>query len=244
VGYFFISKGSTSGEMAAVPLPADDKNFIQNLITNGLQVVQVGHPGRKAEVVAILNRVLANGRQRGGPTKVMLISLGALCPQQPALRPAQSKPEVSNILLGVLQNPIVAPPVLPPQVPINPARAGGPPQGPVPLGWGRFAVGGVVGAPPPPPPDEKALLRLKRGQLGNFPLEKQLDLLLKEQEHLEEAAGQGDQPLVQYIKTHIQEMSGNPDPLPPMVADDWLFYIYGQVLSEETTVANFEKTTH
>ena len=60
----------------------NDKRFIQNLITNNVQVVEEGHNDRKIEVVAILNRVLARGRRRGGPTKDMLIQLCHLCPGQ------------------------------------------------------------------------------------------------------------------------------------------------------------------
>ena len=82
---------------------------------------------------------------------------------------------------------------------------------------------------------KSSLLRLVRGELSEVSKEKQLDLLLKEQETLTRAKERGDQVVIQFIKDNIQEMSSNPVPLPPTVSDESCFHIYGKVLERKIT---------
>ena len=207
-----------------------DRHFMQNLITNNTQVIEEGHEERKAEVVAILNRIMVRRGRRGGPTKAMLIQLCQLCPGQPEVLPTLSKTDIVEIILQALQPPNDPPPVV-----TEPVE-----------GWEQFfGETPTVGQPAV----RSTLLRLVRGELSGMSKETQLDLLLKEQEEVNQARERGDRVMVQFVKDNMQEMSSNPVPLPPTVSDENCFYIYEKVLekkikdyqcmfSERSTVAN------
>ena len=156
------------------PQAEADKRFIQGLITNNTLVVEDGQNDRRNEVMAILGRVLARGRRRGGPTKNMLLQLCQLCPGQPVVAPTLTKPEIVRVIQGSIPDdqPAQRPPTPPPNVIREPAR--GRPVGVPPPGWAH-----LVGDDDPPvhPPDVKSLLRLKRGELESLPKQKQLELV-------------------------------------------------------------------
>ena len=111
------------------PQAEADKRFIQDLITNNTLVVEEGQNDRKNEVIAILDRVLARGRSRWGPTKNMLLQLCQLCPGQPVVAPTRRKSEIVGVIRGVI--PDDPPPQTPPTPPPNVIRevVGGRPAG-------------------------------------------------------------------------------------------------------------------
>ena len=208
----------------------NDKHFIQNLLTNNTQVVEEGQDGRKVEVIAILNRVLARGGRRGGPTKNMLIQLSQLCPGQPELIPTLSKADMVDIILRTFpddhqppQPPPVQPPAVPPVVDL--------PVGPPPVGWGHWVDDRDFGGPLPP--RAKSLLRLKRGQLSSLSKEKQLELLLKEQDELQQVKRNPGPDILAYIRSNLVEMGDDSAPIPPDLDDAWAIYLYEKILQKE-----------
>ena len=212
------------------PQAEADKRFIQDLITNNTLVVEDGQNDRRNEVMAILGRVLARGRRRGGPTKNMLLQLCQLCPGQPVVAPTLTKPEIVRVIQGSIPDdqPAQRPPTPPPNVIREPAR--GRPVGVPPPGW-AYLVGDDD--PPVHPPDVKSLLRLKRGELESLPKQKQLELLLKEQEELQNVKQNPGQDLLRYVRANLQEMSDNSTPLPPDVDDTWVIFLYEKTLENE-----------
>ena len=206
----------------------DDRQFVQNLITNNTQVVEEGHDDRKAEVVAILDRVLARGGRRGGPTKEMLIQLCLLCPGQPVVLPTLSKAEIVETIQKVLSDNDQPPQ---PHPEVDPEELGLP-EGPPPDGWGHL-VDDDDFQDPPPDADVKPLLRLRRGELSSLSKEKQLELLLKEQEHLQQVKRNPGDDLLVYVRSNLGEMDENSAPLPPNLDDAWILYLYEKILQKE-----------
>ena len=212
------------------PQAEADKRYVQDLITNGTLVVEDGQNDRKNEVMAILGRILARGRRRGGPTKNMLLQLCRLCPGQPVVAPTLTKPDIVRVIQRSIPDdqPPQRAPTPPPNVILEPA--GGRPNGVPPPGWAH-----LVGDEDPPehPPAVKSLLRLKRGELESFPKQKQLELLLKEQEELQKVKQDPGQDLLQYVRDNLQEMSDNSTPLPPELDDTWVIFLYEKTLENE-----------
>ena len=166
--------------MTDIPQRENDKYFMQNLTSNNTQVVEEGHEDRKNEVIAILNLVLARGGRRGAPTKQNLIHLCQLCPGQPVVVPTLTKSEIVRTILEDHNGdqPPQPPPIQPPPVPVvvvNPVL--GRPIGAPPAGWGHLVDDDDFSVPPP---QVKPLLRLRRGELSSIPMERHLQLLLKE----------------------------------------------------------------
>ena len=57
--------------------------------------------------------------------------------------------------------------------------------------------------------------------------------LQKEQEEFLRKKALNDYTLVPYIKTNIQEMSGNAAPLPDDTSQEWIYFIYEKTLEKE-----------
>ena len=204
--------------------------LIQDLITNNTLVVEDGQNDRRNEVMAILGRVLTRGRRRGGPTKNMLLQLCQLCPGQPEVAPTLTKADIVRVIQGSIPDdqPAQRPPTPPPNVIREPA--GGRPVGVPPPGWAH-----LVGDDDPPvhPPGVKSLLRLKRGELESLPKQKQMELLLKEQEELQNVKQNPGQDLLRYVRDNLQEMCDNSTPLPPELDDTWVIFLYEKTLEKE-----------
>ena len=81
----------------------DDREFIQNILQNNLQVVDVGTPDRKNAVLEILGRQLLMRGRRGGPTREDLQNLDAYCPGEQQVPANATKTEVVQDLLRRLR---------------------------------------------------------------------------------------------------------------------------------------------
>ena len=95
----------------------------------------------------------------------------------------------------------------------------GRPVGVPPPGWAHLVGDDGVSEHPPA---AKSFLRLKRGELTSLPKQKQLELLLKEQEELQKVKEDPGQDLLHYIRTNLQEIGDNTNPLPPELDDTWV----------------------
>ena len=139
--------------------------------------------------------------------------------------PILTKPDIVRVIRGVIPDdqPLQTPPTPPPIVIREAVGA---------VRLGLLLQVGIRTHPVDdddvsvPSPAVKSLLRLKRGELTSLPKLKQLELLLKEQEELQNVKENPGQDLLQYIMTNLQEMSQNSNPLPPELDDTWVLYLY------------------
>ena len=196
-----------------------DFHFVQNLIVNNDNIVDVGVPERKVSVLEILERAVQRGSRRGGPTKGQLLQLRDLAPGEFTVGQQRPKGEMLRELIRNINGETEDAPREGPVVE-------GPPVGPVPEGWGNFA--------PPNVPREsgrlKPLLLLRRGSLTNSKGE-QLQMLLQEQEELNLTKPDGDPDLINYLRENLREMTGNDSPVPE--SDQWVYFIYEKALEKE-----------
>ena len=154
--------------MEGQPQREVDKNYIQDLLDNNTQVVELGFPERKREVVDIVQRAIlvAQNRERGGPTKEMLLQLKDLCPDGTNVNRQMNKIQVLQVLLTALQQQedeeVDGEDDNEQRAPAGNQEL---PVGQPPEGWGQFM------APRPidqPPQMSKPMLKLKRGLLDSF----------------------------------------------------------------------------
>ena len=104
------------------------------------------------------------------------------------------------------------------------------PAGPVPEGWGDLVQN--TGAPGP---TITFLLKLRRGgrDVRDLPPQSVLDCLLGEQEQSVLKRNQRDQVFLTYIRDNLQELAEKPNPIPEGTSDDWIWYLYDQILQKE-----------
>ena len=212
---------------------SDDKNFVLNIIQNEVLVVDAAVPERQEDIVQILKRQQLMGGRRGGPTRAELLSLRHFCPGEQQVDATASKAE---IIAEMLRSLGVA------EQDDEEARSDGgedalaPPAGPPPAGWNLPEQ--VV---PRAVHFHDALLRKRRGLLNDMPVQRQLSLLLDEQDAVETAQEEAHVPTLRFARQNLQQMTANPVPLPENVADEWVWYFYKAELAKEIDLLSREE---
>ena len=204
----------------------DDREFLENLIANEHQILDDNIPGRKREVIAILERLKSAGTRRRGATKEILLNIRPLIAGGPEVTPIMNKPVIVDTYLTFLTGHVGENDE---QLEESKHNDDGPPEGVCPVGWGSLVSGG------PSPVDnqmELPLLRLQRGPWEISPKEK-LRLLLKEQDDCREKKRSGNTSFLTYIRKNLQEMTQNPSPLPTATSTQWIWYLYEKALERE-----------
>ena len=112
-----------------------DFHYVQNLLENEDNVIDEAFPGRKDEVLAILDRCLQRGRRRGGPTKDQLIQLRNFAPGDFTVTQTSGK---RDIIQEIIHNINVVGGNNEDRTTVDDTQVGiptGRPGGPVPEGW-------------------------------------------------------------------------------------------------------------
>ena len=211
-----------------------DVNFVRPYINDNTNFTGQ----QKTTLAEILNRAAGMNGRRGGLTKQMLLDLAPLLPGENTLRNADSK---AVIIAGLLQMVALLPDTPDPpasvgdgdaeqvlgdaeqqdQQQVSPVLAH---EG-IPAGWEQY----IHVDPSAADSEPKTLLKLKRGLL-RVSHHKLLQLLLIEQEEVKLAQRNADSQLLSYARENLQEMAGNPAPLPRDTAPRLVWTIYLRLL--------------
>ena len=204
----------------------DDREFLQNLISEGHQILEDSVPRRKREVIAILERLKSVGTRRRGATKVILLNLSPLIEGGPEVTPVMNKSVIVESYLTFLKEHVGDNDG---QWDESKNNDDEPPEGDVPVGWGA-----LVSNDPDPVNNSTVLplLRLQRGTWDIPPKEK-LRLLLEEQREGRGKKRSGDTSMLTYIRENLQEMTSNPSPLPTGTSNQWIWFLYEKALERE-----------
>lgn len=186
----------------------------------------------KTTLENVLQRAARLEGRRGGPTKNDLMRLATLLPGGTTFTRQNTKAQVIAGLLQMLARlPDVPARQLPP--PPDDASVGSVQQqqqhDEIPVGWEQFFDQDNHDASAD---RDRIFLQIKRGTTTCSP-HRLLQLLLSEQEDAKEAQRQGDPEFENYIRSNLQELADNPNPLPDATPSRLVWSIYFRVLQNQ-----------